>query len=88
MKLEEIIEQLQKKDSSYIVTVSYLSEDKKSVLTKCSSSNFPVNDLATARSEASKLIYNMQESHNSNSKEESAISPTDRVDEHVKGLLE
>ena len=88
MKLEEIIEQLQKEDSSYVVTVSYLTEDKKSVLTKCLSRNFPVNDLATARSEASKLIYNMQESHDANSKKKDVIQPTDMVDEHVKGLLE
>ncbi len=88
MKLEEILEHVKEESSSYVLTVSYLDKDRKSVITKCLASNFPVNDLATARSEASNLIYNLQEDHeNASSENGIAEGSDDKINDQVKGLL-
>jgi hypothetical protein len=82
-KLKELLDSLGD-DASYLVTISYITEDRTTVKTECIAENFPVNDLTTARSEASRLIYEMQESQNQAQQEAPEVS---ELEQQVKGLL-
>ena len=80
-KLKELLDDIGE-NASYLVTISYITEDRATVKTECIADNFPANDLTTARSEASRLIYEMQEESQNQDPESS------KLEQHVKGLLD
>lgn len=81
-RLKEILESLGN-NPSCLVTISYITDDRKTVKTECFANNFPVNDLTTARSEASRLIYEMQ----AEQEEGNVAEEDDELSNQVKGLL-
>jgi hypothetical protein len=86
MRILEEISKLTAQDS-FVISFSHISDDKKSVITKCVSNKFPVHDLTSVRTETSRLLYDMQEAENAaNSKK--LEKRTDTVNDQVKGMLE